>query len=150
MRRDLMIQREHDGRKFDWPATPSGCFRTSKGFFEVGEVVQREGAGVDTTPFTVTQEQKDVWDHNHQEVENEYEEWKHDQEMHVNSMVFNTFIFAQVFNEINSRKIRDEYNIFERFLENNIFISVIIITIALQCLWMFTPLSAFFEITYLR
>lgn len=31
----------------------------------------------------------------------------------VASVLFNTFIFAQIFNLVNSRRINDEYNIFE-------------------------------------
>ena len=41
-------------------------------------------------------------------------------------ILFTTFVFMQIFNEINSRKINDERNVFERFLSNPIFLSVII------------------------
>ena len=41
-------------------------------------------------------------------------------------ILFTTFVFMQIFNEINSRKINDERNVFERFFSNAIFISVII------------------------
>ena len=41
-------------------------------------------------------------------------------------ILFTTFVFMQIFNEINSRKINDERNVFERFFSNVIFISVII------------------------
>jgi Ca2+-transporting ATPase len=36
------------------------------------------------------------------------EEW-----LRVAGILFNTFIFAQIFNLINSRRIADEYNVFE-------------------------------------
>ncbi len=49
-----------------------------------------------------------------------------------NSIVFNTFIFLQVFNMINSRKIEDEYNVFGGMFTSPIFVAVLIIIVALQ------------------
>ena len=47
------------------------------------------------------------------------------------TMIFNTFVFMQVFNEINSRKLGQfEFNVFKGFFNNFIFISIIIVTIA--------------------
>lgn len=40
----------------------------------------------------------------------------------------------QVFNEINARRLDNQYNIFERFMENNIFLGIIIGTIVVQLL----------------
>lgn len=54
-----------------------------------------------------------------------------------NSVVFNTFIFMQVFNEINSRKINDEYNVFEGFFRSPIFSIVLAITVGAQVIIMF-------------
>jgi len=46
------------------------------------------------------------------------------------TLIFNTFVFMQVFNEINSRKLGAyEYNVFKGFFNNALFISVIIVTI---------------------
>lgn len=49
------------------------------------------------------------------------------------TIIFNTFVMMQVFNEINSRKIGAyEYNVFAGFFNNWLFIAVEIITIAVQ------------------
>jgi Ca2+-transporting ATPase len=53
--------------------------------------------------------------------------------------IFNTFIFLQLFNEINCRKVgRKDFNVFERFLHNNYFLLVLFGTFAAQimmCKW---------------
>jgi hypothetical protein len=46
------------------------------------------------------------------------------------TFVFNIFVFLQIFNIINSRKIEGELNVFSDFFNNCLFIFVIIITIA--------------------
>lgn len=46
------------------------------------------------------------------------------------TMIFNTFVFLQVFNEINSRKLgKDEYNVFKGFFNNLLFLLIIVFTI---------------------
>jgi P-type Ca2+ transporter type 2B len=51
------------------------------------------------------------------------------------TLIFHTFVFMQVFNEINSRKLGEkEYNVFQGFFNNLLFIVVIILTIIVQCL----------------
>lgn len=51
------------------------------------------------------------------------------------TLIFHTFVFMQVFNEINSRKLGNkEYNVFSGFFNNFLFLSVIIATIAVQIL----------------
>jgi magnesium-transporting ATPase (P-type) len=50
------------------------------------------------------------------------------------TMIFHTFVFMQVFNEINSRKLGEhEYNVFRGFFNNLLFLFIIIFTIAVQC-----------------
>lgn len=53
--------------------------------------------------------------------------------------IFNTFIFLQLFNEINCRKVgRRDFNVFEKFLHNNYFLLVLFGTFAAQilmCQW---------------
>eukprot|EP00455_Lapot_gusevi_P037054 TRINITY_DN4130_c0_g1_i9.p1 TRINITY_DN4130_c0_g1~~TRINITY_DN4130_c0_g1_i9.p1 ORF type:complete len:506 (+),score=209.48 TRINITY_DN4130_c0_g1_i9:176-1519(+) len=51
-----------------------------------------------------------------------------------NTMVFNTFVFFQVFNEINSRKVNGEVNVFEQFFSNSTFVAIIVFTAALQAI----------------
>eukprot|EP01038_Epipyxis_sp_PR26KG_P006057 gene6057-8339_t len=48
------------------------------------------------------------------------------------SIIFNAFIFAQVFNEYTSRKLFDELNMFEGVASNTIFIAVSIVSIGCQ------------------
>ncbi len=49
------------------------------------------------------------------------------------TFVFNAFVFMQVFNEINARKLGDrEFNVFAGFFNNWIFLFIILITIATQ------------------
>jgi len=49
------------------------------------------------------------------------------------TIIFNTFVMMQVFNEINSRKIGAyEYNVFEGFFNNWLFLTVEVMTIIVQ------------------
>lgn len=48
-------------------------------------------------------------------------------------MIFHTFVFMQVFNEINSRKLGAmDYNVFSGFFNNWLFTSIIVVTIVVQ------------------
>jgi len=49
------------------------------------------------------------------------------------TMIFHTFVFMQVFNEINSRKLGEkDFNVFAGFFNNWLFIGIIILTILVQ------------------
>ncbi|KAI9921678.1 hypothetical protein PsorP6_002041 [Peronosclerospora sorghi] len=48
------------------------------------------------------------------------------------TIVFNTFVWAQLFNELNCRKIHDEINIFTGILKNRVFLYVCVLQIVLQ------------------
>ena len=49
------------------------------------------------------------------------------------TMIFNTFVLMQVFNEINARKLGDkEYNVFHGFFNNILFLFIILGTIIVQ------------------
>ncbi|XP_078164753.1 calcium-transporting ATPase 7, plasma membrane-type-like [Carex rostrata] len=50
-----------------------------------------------------------------------------------NTIIFNTFVFCQVFNEFNSRKL-EKKNVFEGILRNKMFLAIIAVTILLQVL----------------
>jgi len=50
------------------------------------------------------------------------------------TVIFNTFVFMQLFNEINCRRLEDEKNVFQNFFANWIFIAVIIGTAIVQFL----------------
>ena len=48
------------------------------------------------------------------------------------TMVFNTFVFLQLFNEVNARKIHGEGNVFKGIFKNWIFWAVVICSAILQ------------------
>jgi len=48
------------------------------------------------------------------------------------SMIFNAFVFCQVFNEYNSKNIHSDWNIFSGMLNNPLFFLVTLITVGLQ------------------
>ena len=49
------------------------------------------------------------------------------------SIFFNVFVLLQVFNEINARKLKsDEYNVFENFFNNKLFLIIVVATIIIQ------------------
>ncbi|OQR90161.1 P-type ATPase (P-ATPase) Superfamily [Achlya hypogyna] len=50
------------------------------------------------------------------------------------TIVFNTFVFLQLFNEINARRIHDELNVFDGFFRNQLYIGIQIIQVVLQVL----------------
>ena len=60
------------------------------------------------------------------------EKWSLENGVHY-TMIFNTFVMMQVFNEINSRKIGEfELNVFEGFFNNKLFLFIELLTIAIQ------------------
>ncbi|KDO31182.1 calcium-translocating P-type ATPase [Saprolegnia parasitica CBS 223.65] len=50
------------------------------------------------------------------------------------TIIFNTFVFLQLFNEINARRIHDELNVFDGFFQNKLYIGIQIFQITLQAL----------------
>jgi magnesium-transporting ATPase (P-type) len=50
------------------------------------------------------------------------------------TIVFNTFVFCQIFNEINARSIGDDVNVFRGLFNNTLFIGIILFTIVSQFL----------------
>jgi hypothetical protein len=62
------------------------------------------------------------------------------------SVLFNTFIMLQVANEVNARRIKDEYNMFEGLHRSPIFLAVLAITLSLQAVIMQTPVGRFFKV----
>ncbi|KAJ4479980.1 Ca-transporting ATPase [Lentinula aciculospora] len=61
----------------------------------------------------------------------------------VQTMVFNTFVFAQIFNSVNSRRLDRKLNIFEGVMNNWYFIGITLIEIVVQVLIVFVGGSAF-------
>lgn len=56
---------------------------------------------------------------------------KHKPTQHM-TLVFNTFVWMQLFNEINCRKIHDEFNVFEGVMQNRVYVYVTILQILMQ------------------
>lgn len=48
------------------------------------------------------------------------------------TIVFNTFVLMQIFNELNARKIHGERNVFEGIFNNPIFCSIVLGTLIIQ------------------
>ena len=48
------------------------------------------------------------------------------------TVIFNTFVFCQVFNELNARSIGDEMNVFKGLYRSPLFLSIIIFTVIAQ------------------
>ncbi|KAF9234120.1 hypothetical protein BU15DRAFT_65976 [Melanogaster broomeanus] len=61
----------------------------------------------------------------------------------VQTMVFNAFVFAQIFNSVNSRRLDRKKNIFEGLLRNYYFIVITLIEIVVQVLIVFVGGAAF-------
>jgi Ca2+-transporting ATPase len=53
-------------------------------------------------------------------------------EQEIASMVFNTFVFLQIFNEVNCRRLDNRLNIFAGVLQNNYFMVIFVIMVAFQ------------------
>jgi len=48
------------------------------------------------------------------------------------AICFNTFVWFQIFNEINARKVNGEWNVIEGFFDNTMFSSILLVTIICQ------------------
>jgi Ca2+-transporting ATPase len=48
------------------------------------------------------------------------------------TIIFNTFVFCQVFNEINSRKVNNEWNVWEGIYKNWMFLVIMVIIVGFQ------------------
>ena len=46
-----------------------------------------------------------------------------EQELELSTMVFNTFVWMQIFNEFNNRRLDNKFNIFEGVQRNQFFVS---------------------------
>lgn len=74
-----------------------------------------------------------------------YDESFEFREKEVNSLIFNTFIFCQIFNAFNSRKVSDELNVFQGIFSEKTFLYIIIVILGTQILIM-QFLGGFFHV----
>ncbi|KAI0400155.1 calcium-translocating P-type ATPase [Xylaria palmicola] len=65
------------------------------------------------------------------------------QQKELNTMVFNTFVWMQIFNELNNRRLDNKFNIFEGVHRNPFFIGITILMVGLQILIIFVGGAAF-------
>jgi Ca2+-transporting ATPase len=63
--------------------------------------------------------------------------------VYVKTLVFNAFVFAQIFNSVNCRRLDRKLNIFEGITKNRYFIAITLIEIAVQILIVFVGGRAF-------
>ncbi|ESK85120.1 calcium-transporting atpase [Moniliophthora roreri MCA 2997] len=61
----------------------------------------------------------------------------------VKTLVFNAFVFAQIFNSVNSRRLDSQLNIFEGMHRNLYFVVITLLEIAIQVLIVFVGGAAF-------
>nr|XP_036585249.1 calcium-translocating P-type ATPase [Colletotrichum truncatum]KAF6795146.1 calcium-translocating P-type ATPase [Colletotrichum truncatum] len=64
-------------------------------------------------------------------------------EKRLNTLVFNTFVWLQIFNELNNRRLDNKLNIFENITKNYFFIAINLIMIGGQVLIIFVGGAAF-------
>ncbi|KAL1663042.1 hypothetical protein GGF50DRAFT_103433 [Schizophyllum commune] len=64
-------------------------------------------------------------------------------DLKVQTLVFNAFVFAQIFNSINCRRLDDKLNIFEGVLRNWYFICITLLEICIQIVIVFVGGAAF-------
>ena len=55
---------------------------------------------------------------------------------HINALVFNAFIWCQLFNEVNARRVDDEPNVFENLWGSKVFLYVLGASAGLQVIFM--------------
>ncbi|GMH44859.1 hypothetical protein BSKO_12811 [Bryopsis sp. KO-2023] len=82
------------------------------------------------------------------ELEEFFEDEEEDAFKRKASVIFNAFIFMQIFNELCARKVHDEFNFFDRITESTIFVGIFVVIVGLQLLIMLTPLGGFFKVIY--
>jgi len=64
---------------------------------------------------------------------NDFKEFDETQKLLHYTLVFQVFVFMQLFNQINARKLEeDEFNVFAGFFNNGLFIFVVILTFVIQ------------------
>ncbi|KAL4062136.1 Ca-transporting ATPase [Scleroderma citrinum] len=66
----------------------------------------------------------------------------------VQTLVFNTFVFAQIFNSVNSRRLDRKLNVFQGLFRNHYFIIITLIEIIVQVVIVFIG-GAAFQVTHI-
>lgn len=66
-----------------------------------------------------------------------------DRQKQLDTMVFNTFVWMQIFNELNNRRLDNKFNIFEGMFRNYYFLAITAVMVAGQVLIVFIGGAAF-------
>lgn len=66
-----------------------------------------------------------------------------DRQQELDTMVFNTFVWMQIFNELNNRRLDNKFNIFEGMFKNYWFMGINVIMVAGQIMIVFIGGAAF-------
>ncbi|CAI6088448.1 unnamed protein product [Clonostachys chloroleuca] len=61
-----------------------------------------------------------------------YDRADEDQMLELNTIIFNTFVWMQIFNEFNNRRLDNRLNIFEGIHRNHFFVGITILMVGLQ------------------
>ena len=64
-------------------------------------------------------------------------------QLELDTMVFNTFVWMQIFNQLNNRRLDNKFNIFERVHRNPFFLTINIVMVASQIMIIFVGGKAF-------
>lgn len=72
-----------------------------------------------------------------------YEENNADHKLQLDTIIFNTFVWMQIFNEFNNRRLDNKFNIFEGIHRNQFFIFINILMVGLQVTIIFVGSRAF-------
>lgn len=60
-----------------------------------------------------------------------WEEYEPTEKVTLYTIVFQMFVFCQLFNQINARKLGErEFNVFENFFNNAMFIFILVLTLS--------------------
>ncbi|CAG9461436.1 unnamed protein product [Pedinophyceae sp. YPF-701] len=127
----LTVSLEDGGRSYQVARHASGCI-------QVG--------GPDTAVYASGTPEHAALSRMEGESEDVYETVLEEQEQHTNSIVFNAFIWMQLVNELNSRKIQDELNVLQGITHSPIFFFVLVFSAAMQVLFIMTPINQFFKV----
>ncbi|KAI0856086.1 calcium-translocating P-type ATPase [Xylaria cubensis] len=65
------------------------------------------------------------------------------QQKELDTIVFNTFVWLQIFNELNNRRLDNKFNIFEGVHRNKFFMGITVLMVGLQILIIFVGGAAF-------
>lgn len=76
-------------------------------------------------------------DDEYSNLEDDYHDYREDAQKETNSMVFNTFIWCQMFNMLNSRKIGNELNVVSGIFRSHVFWVIWVLICIFQVIIMF-------------